>query len=225
VVPGSILEDASIFQNRSLNDETPPRPALDVDAIPDETAAAEVARVRGASADDGRAQRDHLRLRQALEKRVATRSQPHEHLVTSGVFSAVAGRRAVGLVRLATTTGVADDNDRLQMIPNYRISHRPIRALLFPAAGAGNYSRLLETRAGSRGLGESSSQDFEYSCSSSESLRLYKLVLKFDDFKSRLESSIFKCISWLIGLFFWGWIIGGDRGFLKEVLNKRRPIK
>ncbi len=36
--------------------------------------------------------------------------------------------------------------------------------------------------------------------------------LEFDNFKPRLKSGIFKCISWLNGLFF-----GGDyRGFLKE---------
>ncbi len=39
--------------------------------------------------------------------------------------------------------------------------------------------------------------------------------LKFDSFKPRLKSCIFKCISWLNGLYF-----GGDeRDFLKEGLK------
>jgi hypothetical protein len=46
----------------------------------------------------------------------------------------------------------------------------------------------------------------------SEELRLYNLGLEFDNFKPRLKSGIFKCISWLNGSFF-----GGDnRGFLQE---------
>jgi hypothetical protein len=37
-------------------------------------------------------------------------------------------------------------------------------------------------------------------------LRLYNLVSEFDNFKPRLPSDIFKCISCLIGsFFFWGW--------------------
>ncbi len=36
--------------------------------------------------------------------------------------------------------------------------------------------------------------------------------LEFDNFKSRLQSGIFRCISWLNSSFF----RGGDRGFLKE---------
>jgi hypothetical protein len=33
-------------------------------------------------------------------------------------------------------------------------------------------------------------------------------VLEFDNFKPRLKSGIFKCISWLNGSFFWGWWSG-----------------
>jgi hypothetical protein len=38
----------------------------------------------------------------------------------------------------------------------------------------------------------------------SEELRLYKPVLGFVNLKPRLESGIFKCISWLNGSFFLG---------------------
>ncbi len=37
--------------------------------------------------------------------------------------------------------------------------------------------------------------------------------LDFDNFKHRLKSSIFNCISWLNGSFFWGWWLGfSERG-------------
>jgi hypothetical protein len=39
--------------------------------------------------------------------------------------------------------------------------------------------------------------------------------LEFDNFKPRLKSSIFKCISWMNSSFFGG----DDRGFLKEEVN------
>jgi hypothetical protein len=45
-----------------------------------------------------------------------------------------------------------------------------------------------------------------------EELRLHNLVLNLTYFKPRLESGIFKCISWLNGSVFGG----DDRGFLKE---------
>ncbi len=48
-----------------------------------------------------------------------------------------------------------------------------------------------------------------------EEVRLYNSGLEFDNIKSRLKSSIFKCISWLIGSFFGG----DDRGFLKEMVR------
>ncbi len=48
----------------------------------------------------------------------------------------------------------------------------------------------------------------------SEELRLYILQpgLGFDNFKPRLKTGIFKCITWLDGSLFGG----DDRGFLKE---------
>jgi hypothetical protein len=46
----------------------------------------------------------------------------------------------------------------------------------------------------------------------SEELRLYNLILNLTISNPRLESGIFKCISWLNGSFFGG----DDRGFLKE---------
>jgi hypothetical protein len=46
----------------------------------------------------------------------------------------------------------------------------------------------------------------------SEELRLYNLGLEFGNFKPRLKSVIFKCISWLNSSFFGS----DDRRFLKD---------